>query len=773
MCIGLATSLAGCNLFRKSTSTTKAAATGPKIMSSGVDESGGSLSDTIGDQNSYILSFAIDGTDFKSGLASVEISLSAGDSSVFERTRLTVSMGVTIRHADGSAEIKATAQPIASYGFGLSAQAVYAVKKGDVVEIAINGIPDELKSGSLYAYVSPLSVMEQTEGNELDFTWDAQKIALAGSNEESVRRNFNVSARRLFTFESSIATYKPSGALLVRTDSSTPCHEQPGAAASGSISSLLAGKPWSAPLVPSEARNGSFVLASAGAEQCEGFKGAVSVETDAAPATFESKVVGLTPNETYVQVFQAAVSEDDFTEGKLGLVEAPLGSPGDFNGTENTGRYEKQKMAFRLKGVTSLEGLRLSGRLLFPLNLPDVAASTFNGSGIGATLRHASGPKAGEAVTDSKGVPLQVFKANDAGTSGRTYFSFEEARVPDLDDGDYEVSVEFPSNFPSGVFVNSTLVANRLVGLMDELSPATIADFKARDAASGAVVHEWPKADYSTAFNPPKREPIAMVAVAKAMEELRDAMHLTVNRTNPWTGIKPAMTALNVVDWSAVDSCLGSNEAPHWSDLTLHYYCQINEARGCYTGGIRDTAGYMQKVQAEETAKGGGEAAIKGAIACRLPSMKVGPVTLPVLTFDPNYKYPTLRQYVFAQCATDSAAALDSRTVPASAIPGCLARKDIEAFAPSVEERTAFSWFMKDPERAKVFRYIMEAPTFAFDEKDQQDLINAFYRVTKPTDPSDCAKRSRRAIDNHPSAGMPSLCEVGHEQNPPRAAAGR
>jgi len=775
MCAGLAAPLTGCNLFRKkSSSAVKGTAPGPKVLEASITGPyGESINDTV-QAKDYRFSFTFADPAFVSGLASVEMAFSPVDSSIFENTQFAIPIGLTIRHADGTVETKSSGQPYQNDKYGFSVSGVFTVKAGDVMEITVSDIPDALFSSDMFAYVSPTTAREEAD-DVLDPNsgghWSSRKLALATSGEEIAQRILKVAVKGLYTFDTYVTSIKPSPALMPRVDTVDPCFEEPTAVGSGLVSSTLAGKPWSAPMVKSEksGRRGG------GDEVCQGYNGSVTVDTDAAPVTFESKAMGLTPNETFVEFRQTGTSESEFVDSKLGAVEAAIGSPSARESTSTMGRYEKQKVSFLLKGVTKEAGLKLqlSGNFLYPRNVPEVAASTYDGNGIAASLRYASGPKAGQPVTDSTGAALEVFKVEDLGTSKLKYTSFEEARLPDLEDGDYEVTVEFPANFPAGAYANFNLYASRLGEVVEGLDPAIIAEFKARDAASGAVVHDWPRADYSPGFNPAKREPIAMVAVAKAMEEIRDAMHLAVNRANPWTGVKTPLGPLNVVDRSTADTCLNSNQAPHWSDLTLHYYCQINEARGCYTDGIRAIAGYMQMVQAEETAKGGGEAAIKGAIACRLPSMKMGPVTLPVLTFDPNYKNPTLRQYVFNQCATAPGTPLDSTTVPATAIPGCLARSDIQAYAPRSDDREYFAWFTADPERAKVFRYLMEAPTFAFDEKDQQDLINAFYRVKKPSDPADCAKRTRRAIDKEPEAGKPSVCEVGHEQDPPRAAAGR
>jgi|GEM_PF-2812539 len=778
-CAILAAALTGCQFFRKSTSTTKNSTAVSKVMEEEVDTGYSRLQDGVKDATSYLMRLKFSDPLFATGgYAKVSISIEASDSSVFELTQLSVLMGVTIRHADGSVDTKSVAQPIASNKSGIKAYGLYIVKQGDVLEVAIDGIPDVLKnSGKLSVEVFPQEPEESGRDVASSKGYASfKKSVVAKSTEEITQRSVNVSERGLYTFTADFETSTSTTELLVRQeqDPPHPCLAQAGTVGSGTISSTFNGKPWTVALSPTVVKSGG--------RKCEFYQGFVSVENDAAPATFTSKVAGLLPNETFVEVALTGSSETDHTTAKLGTVEIAPGLPGTRNSYETMGRFEKQKASFVLRGIKGNDGiaLKLNGSFIFPMNIPEVAASPFNGSELGATLRYASGPKAGQAVTDATGGPALVFKQTN--TPSWPKLSFDEVVLPDLDDGDYEVTLDFPPSFPVGAYASFMLFVTRLGESIEKLDPAIKADFKARDAATGAVVHDWPKADYSTSFNPPARERIAMVAVASAMEELRDVMHVMSNRANPWTGIRTAPSDQNVVDKDAVATCLGANEAPHWSDLTLHYYCQLNDARSCYTGGIRATTGYMQKVQAEETAKGGGDAAVKGAIACSLPAMKVGPMTLPVVTFDPTFKFPTLRQYVFDRCALDPKVAVDKSTGPASGIPGCLARSQNFSFQPGNHSgqpkddqfgNAAFHKYFKDPERAKVFRYIMEAPTFAFDEKDQQDLINAFYRVTKPTDPGDCAKRSRRAIDREADAGKPSPCEVGHEQDPPRAAAGR
>jgi len=62
-----------------------------------------------------------------------------------------------------------------------------------------------------------------------------------------------------------------------------------------------------------------------------------------------------------------------------------------------------------------------------------------------------------------------------------------------------------------------------------------------------------------------------------------------------------------------------------------------------------------------------------------------------------------------------------------------------------------------------MFRYMMDAPTFALSDEAQQQVINAFWRVGDPNNKAECAKRPRRAID--PSDG--THCLPGKTYDPP------
>ena len=69
-----------------------------------------------------------------------------------------------------------------------------------------------------------------------------------------------------------------------------------------------------------------------------------------------------------------------------------------------------------------------------------------------------------------------------------------------------------------------------------------------------------------------------------------------------------------------------------------------------------------------------------------------------------------------------------------------------------------------------VFQYVMNSQTYAFDNEQQQRVLNSFYRVNDPKDKKECLeKRPRRNID--PSDG--THCLTSKITNTPMQAAGR
>jgi hypothetical protein len=341
----------------------------------------------------------------------------------------------------------------------------------------------------------------------------------------------------------------------------------------------------------------------------------------------------------------------------------------------------------------------------------------------------------------------------------KQYVGFDATGFPDLLDGNYGLLLKLPSSL-EGAYISVRAVAERLFTFTEPLPDAIVTSFETRDTNSSALPHDWKRVDYSENASP-INEKVALTETLRYMEEARDVFHLTANEINPFTKLKPVKSLLNAVSLETISDCL-SNSAPHWSDLTLHYYCVFSELRRCYTGAIKETGPAMETVKIEELAKGLTGETFTSAMTCRLPTMPAGlnlaetPLSLPtettrthpVVPLDPTGRFPTLRNYAYFMCALPESLALPRNTSPANnAFPGCLARKDIFAYAPDANHRKNFGWLTSDAKRATMFRYMMDAPTFAFDDQDQQDVINAFWRVTNPSDPKDCAKRPLRALD--------------------------
>jgi hypothetical protein len=162
----------------------------------------------------------------------------------------------------------------------------------------------------------------------------------------------------------------------------------------------------------------------------------------------------------------------------------------------------------------------------------------------------------------------------------------------------------------------------------------------------------------------------------------------------------------NNIDAGTIEACLG-NTAEHWSDIMIHYYCQYGQARSCYTNTIRGKAQSIGNDQSLDTA-----AKIK--------------------------KLSTIRLETWNECSST---------------------------APNDDE---WDWLVKN--QGDVFQYIMNSQTFAFDDAQQQAVINKFYRINNPADKTECIeKRPRRAID--PKDG--THCLSGKQYNPPMKAAGR
>lgn len=149
----------------------------------------------------------------------------------------------------------------------------------------------------------------------------------------------------------------------------------------------------------------------------------------------------------------------------------------------------------------------------------------------------------------------------------------------------------------------------------------------------------------------------------------------------------------------AMESCLQTGFGPtHWSDLSIHYYCQMSKPRACYT---YETSG-------------------------RRPP----PATSSV---------PSPRKDAYRDCAA-----------------GAL------LYAPD------FAWVTRT--QPLIFQYVMFGQTHAFNHEQEQAIINAFYGVDDPKNPTVCTeKRPRRTED--PSDG--THCQVDKTMSVPLAGRGR
>jgi len=164
--------------------------------------------------------------------------------------------------------------------------------------------------------------------------------------------------------------------------------------------------------------------------------------------------------------------------------------------------------------------------------------------------------------------------------------------------------------------------------------------------------------------------------------------------------------ANNRIDRGTIEACLG-NTAEHWSDIMIHYYCQYGQARSCYTGTIRSKAMAIQADGSLDT-----------------------PAKIAALQ--------TIRLETWSECA---------------------------ATATSDGE---WKWIVDN--QAEVFQYIMNSQTFAFNDDQQQAVINKFYRIDDPSDKDECiSKRPRRAID--PTNG--THCLPRKIYNPAMTSVGR
>ncbi|MCA2959908.1 MAG: hypothetical protein IOD12_06610 [Silvanigrellales bacterium] len=365
---------------------------------------------------------------------------------------------------------------------------------------------------------------------------------------------------------------------------------------------------------------------------------------------------------------------------------------------------------------------------------------------------------------DASGKPVDVPLSISLGD--RSSISFENTKFIHLADvgKEYILEVTLPDTM-KGAFVSFSLTANKLFEFIEPMQPRpgapastsreanrnqifasfqTKAERSASAPATFKPVSQWyaptgEPPDYKSA-NKRMAKQMDVARLLAGMEAVRNTFHLVTEE-----GIRKG--DLNQVDRETIQGCL-DNPALQWSDITIHYYCAHSTLRSCYRGGIRTTAGLVQAAaQAATDASTGTVGPAK--YACAAPAMDIGGgKTVPVAP-------GSIRAYVWQRCSALPTAVLADSSPPANFIPGapsgagCPAGSPpVSAYVPTEEERQAFSWLTASKDRAELFRYMMDAPTFGFSDQDQQDVINAFWRVRNPADKAECnEKRPRRVID--------------------------
>ena len=723
----------------------------------------------------------------------LEVSLDASDSQFFRTNKLRLKASLElVRGGAGSTLINRQDVESSDSNWAVSTNQVFF--NGDIFRVTIHDVPAALKGSGVYLYSNVRRSSPESVSNFLDSqgSWGSQESLFASSDIAAKKVGADSAPADLYNFSGNLSlmsvTLDASGKAAFRGSGAGSQSNQCGDLKLNvemKANFFSGGATQSFPLEENKDASGTTVP-----DPCQVARN-VTVDADAGPIGIQSALSGLGGQGAFVEA-QYAIGTVDSVRGQASLGKdtlVTLNEPGSYNYRNYVARHKKgNSYSFVILGVNQLIGMQIAQAyvsLFFPSNT-SAAVSKFDGQGLRLVLQDSSG----NALKDSSGTPVGEISTNSA---DRNAVSFDPLAFPDLPSGTYRLMLVVPDSIGDGAVISVSLAVEKLKSVAEELNPNVLEDFKLRDQKSGAAVHSWSQVDYDDPSRE-KRKPVALVEVLRHMEEIRDAYLVGLNARNPFTGKIPETTSQNQVTLDAVSNCL-SNPAHHWSDLSLHYYClyPMVGVRECYTDAIRDTGPYMAQVSIEEQAKGYTGLTLGGASACRMPVMPEGwdpttpavlangpTLTVPVLPKDLIGKFATLRRYAYFTCSVPESIGLPNQTSPASALTGCRARKDIFAYAPAPEARSAFQWIVDRPAQSAAFRYLMESPTFAFDEKDQQDIVNHFWRVSQP-DPSlpnsDCYKRPVRTID--PKDGthcLPNAQEPkrGHKvQDPNQAAIGR
>ncbi|MEZ4742783.1 MAG: hypothetical protein R3B45_10095 [Bdellovibrionota bacterium] len=218
--------------------------------------------------------------------------------------------------------------------------------------------------------------------------------------------------------------------------------------------------------------------------------------------------------------------------------------------------------------------------------------------------------------------------------------------------------------------------------------------------------------------------PLKKSVVYKAMEKVRNYYHSQVEVEHI-----PDLTEKNYVDKYTIQGCL-NNEAKHWSDLTLHFYCQFGQMRSCYTGFIRNNANNIPSMDTKEKQ-------FNALKRLRIDAFEYC-AAQGRLVDDPSFKGNVAQDMIEWNWLMD-------------------ANNFVKVTNPSTGSDEEYSL-------ASIFEYVMTSSTFMFFMGDEQELLNVYYRVEDSK--TQCEKRRiRRVID--PVIGIsPNHCEVGKVHNP-------
>jgi hypothetical protein len=545
--------------------------------------------------------------------------LKAGNTSNEQLVTLDFSMYASSTNASGSNSVAAPkvsvlkvtplgtknlvdGQELSFKNLALSAKADFTLVKGDQIVLRLSNLPDSAVGGYFSANATLNNFEGETSSDNLaNGHYLATKYFRQDKSEIEFSREVKLRhSQRLFSVEATVLvhTLSPSKFSVKGTNSQHDCSDFKLAGnaelqltTSSSASNVSGtGTVFALPALPSPVAD------------CElYFKGSVVAGLPSTQALkLSAKVTGIDGSNQIVTTLlslNAEPEEDTSAASPIGSnpISVPVSKPNLTDFTTTTGILSEagQQVLFRFPVSTPDAGLKVTAslNLFYPLNDGGKALqSTFDGSAGQPTIEANLVDSRGNPFVDSSGQPIQG-PAQVA--SSRDYVSWESVGYFDLPRGDVFLELRMPKSLADGTFVVFRVAGSEVKDLVPQLNTTQLSALKTKQKGT---VHEWPTPDYSKSAAP-LREGLAMYDVLQAMEEIRDTFHLTTNLQNPFTGNQVQTTALNNIDLGTIEACLGNNDAPHWSDITHHYYCLLNAMRSCYSGGIRGTAGAMQSAQ--------------------------------------------------------------------------------------------------------------------------------------------------------------------------------